>query len=44
LLGAASVEPVVVAATVGETLYQLICFWPTSGMLGPLARPYKDLK
>ena len=43
LLGVASVEPVVaVAVTVGEALYQLICLWPTSGMLGPLARPYKD--
>ena len=40
---AASVELVVaVVAVVGEALYQLICLWPTSGMLGPLARPYKD--
>ena len=41
LFGVASVEAVVAAAAVGKTLYQLICFWPTSGMLGPLARPYK---
>ena len=44
LLGVASVEPVIVVAAVGEALYQLICFWPTSGMLGPLARPYKEFK
>ena len=43
LLGVAPVKPIVaVAVAVGETLHQLICLWPTSGMLGPLARPYKD--
>ena len=42
LLGVASVEPVVAITVVGKALYQLICLWPTSGMLGPLARPYKD--
>lgn len=45
LLGvAASVKPVVVVAVDGEALYQLICLWPTSGILGPLARPYKTLQ
>ena len=43
LSGAATVVPVAAAAAVGKLLYQLICFWPTIGMLDPLARPYSDI-
>ena len=43
LSGAVTVVPVAAAAAVGKLLYQLICFWPTVGMLDPLARPYSGI-
>ena len=38
--GAVAVVPVAPGTVVDKPLYQLICFWPASGMLDPLARPY----
>ena len=32
------------AADVDEPLYQLICFWPASGMFDPLAKPCKTTR
>lgn len=43
LSGTTAVVPVAAAAAVGKLLYQLICFWPTSGMFDPLARPYNGI-
>lgn len=38
--GAGAIVPVATGTVVDKPLYQLICFWPASGMLDPLARPY----
>jgi hypothetical protein len=42
--GVAAIVPLAPGTVVDKPLYQLICFWPASGMLDPLARPYNGIK